>query len=117
MLGLATVLILIFAMLIRSLALARSDIPYIRYYGTTSFLLMLALAADGFFHPIFSNPRAAPLLICFAAIIANYKDIYVSLFPEDDASEDELREEEETYPELAYAHSHNIEGNSEHFSC
>jgi hypothetical protein len=105
LLGLVTVLILIFAMLVRSFALSRSDIPYIRYLGTTSFLLMLALAADGFFHPIFSNPRGAPLLICFAAIIANWQDIYASLCPEDDDFEEENPEEleeEEAYPELTY---------------
>ena len=116
-LGLATVLVMIFAMLIRSLALARSDIPYIRYYGTTSFLLMLALAADGFFHPIFSNPRGAPLLICFAAIIANWQDIYASLGSEDDIPEEEqCDEEEEPNPELAYAHSYDVEGDTEHFT-
>jgi hypothetical protein len=105
LLGLTTVLILIFAILVRSFALSRCDIPYMRYYGTTSFLLMLALTADGFFHPIFSNPRGAPLLICFAAIIANWQDIYASLCPEDDDLEEENPEEleEETYPELTYA--------------
>jgi hypothetical protein len=56
---------------------------------------MIALAADGFFHPIFSNPRAAPLLICFAAIMANWQDIYVS-FPQ----EQDVLEESEAYPEL-----------------
>ncbi|MBN1806889.1 MAG: O-antigen ligase family protein [Sedimentisphaerales bacterium] len=101
-LGLATVLLLIFAMLVRSFALARSDIPYIRYYGTTSFLLMLALAADGFFHPIFSNPRGAPVLICFAAIIANWQDINASLYPEEDAYKQE-NPAEEIHPEFAYA--------------
>ncbi|MHC4586040.1 MAG: O-antigen ligase family protein, partial [Planctomycetota bacterium] len=104
LIGLATVLILIFAILIRSFALARSDIPYIRYYGTTSFLLMLALTADGFFHPIFSNPRGAPLLICFAAIIANWQDIYASLYQqEDDVPEEDSHTEEEPCPELTYA--------------
>ncbi|MCP4607227.1 MAG: hypothetical protein GY845_00740 [Planctomycetes bacterium] len=106
LLGLVTVLILIFAILVRSFALSRSDIPYMRYYGTTSFLLMLALAADGFFHPIFSNPRGAPLLICFAAIIANWQDIYASLYQEDDVPEEDNIEdgieEEEPYPELTY---------------
>lgn len=64
---------------------------------------MLALTADGFFHPIFSNPRGAPLLICFAAIIANWQDIYASLCPEDDVPEEEDSfEEEEAYPELTY---------------
>jgi len=103
LLGLVTVLILIFAILVRSFALSRIDIPYMRYYGTTSFLLMLALTADGFFHPIFSNPRGAPLLICFAAIIANWQDIYASLCPEDDDLEEEDSfEEEEACPELTY---------------
>ncbi|MBW7988969.1 MAG: hypothetical protein FVQ84_02960 [Planctomycetes bacterium] len=103
LLGLVTVLILIFAILARSFALSRSDIPYMRYYGTTSFLLMLALTADGFFHPIFSNPRAAPLLICFAAIIANWQDIYASLYQEDDVPEEDSYTEEEPCPELTYA--------------
>jgi len=118
LLGLVTVLILIFAILVRSFALSGSDIPYMRYYGTTSFLLMLALTADGFFHPIFSNPRAAPLLICFAAIIANWQDIYISLYQQEDVpEEEEIFEEEELYPELTYAHSDkNIEGNPEHFT-
>jgi len=95
--GLITVLILMFAILVRSFALSRSDVPYMRYYGVTSFLLMMALAADGFFHPIFSNPRAAPLLICFAAIMANWQDIYVSFY-----QEEEVLEESEAYPELLY---------------
>jgi len=103
LLGLVSVLILIFAILVRSFALSRCDVPYMRYYGTTSFLLMLALAADGFFHPIFSNPRGAPLLICFAAIIANWRDIYASLCQEDYILEEEEDfEEEESYPELTY---------------
>jgi hypothetical protein len=103
LLGLVTVLILIFAILVRSFALSRCDVPYMRYYGTTSFLLMLALAADGFFHPIFSNPRGAPLLICFAAIIANWRDVHASLCQEDYILEEEEEfEEEESYPELTY---------------
>lgn len=97
LLGLVTVLILIFAVLVRSFALSRSDVPYMQYYGATSFLLMIALAADGFFHPIFSNPRAAPLLICFAAIIANWQDIYLSF-----NQETEILEESDEYHEIIY---------------
>jgi len=82
LIGLFTVLILLLAALVRSLALSRIDIPYMRYYGVTCFLLMIALAADGFFHPIFSNPRGASLLICFAAILANWQDIYLSFYQE-----------------------------------
>jgi len=117
LLGLVTVLILIFAVLVRSFALSGSDIPYMRYYGATCFLLMIGLAADGFFHPIFSNPRGAPLLICFAAITANWQDISASLYQEDDIPEEESFEEEEPYPELTYAHTdNNIESNPEYFT-
>jgi hypothetical protein len=42
-------------------------------------------------------------LICFAAIIANWQDIYASLCPEDDDLEEEDSfEEEEACPELTY---------------
>ena len=77
---------------------------------------MLALTADGFFHPIFSNPRGAPFLICFAAIIANWQDINASLCSEEDVYE-QKNTEEEIHPELAYAHTGiNDEGDSEHFT-
>jgi len=82
LIGLATVLVLLLAALVRSFALSKSDIPHMRYYGATCFLLMIALAADGFFHPIFSNPRGASLLICFAAILANWQEIYLSFYQE-----------------------------------
>jgi len=97
LLGLVTVLILIFAVLVRSFALSRSDVPYLRYYGATCFLLMIALTADGFFHPIFSNPRAAPLLICFAAIIANWQDIYLNF-----DQETEVLQESDEHHEVIY---------------
>jgi len=95
LIGLITVLILFFGCLWRSFALARSNIPYLDYFGITSFLLIIALAADGFFHPIFSHYRAASLLICFAAITANWPDIYLSITDETAA----IEQEEE--PELA----------------
>jgi hypothetical protein len=82
LIGLATVSILMFACIRRSLILSRSDVPFLKYYGVTCFLLIIALAADGVFHPIFSHPRGASLLICFAAIIANWQDIYQSLYQE-----------------------------------
>jgi O-antigen ligase len=95
LIGLTAVLILFFACLWRSFILARSNIPYLDYFGITSFLLLIALAADGFFHPIFSHYRAASLLICFAAITANWPDIYQSITGETAA----IEQEEE--PELA----------------
>jgi len=82
LIGLATVLVLLLAALVRSFALSRSDVPYMRYYGATCFLLMIALAADGVFHPIFSNPRGASLLICFVIIMANWQDIHLSFYQE-----------------------------------
>jgi len=93
LIGLVTVLVLLLAMLVRSLALSKSDIPYMQYYGTTCFLLMIALAADGVFHPIFSNPRGASLLICFAAILANWQDIYLSFYQEQEVLEEAAEED------------------------
>ncbi|MBN1972689.1 MAG: O-antigen ligase family protein [Sedimentisphaerales bacterium] len=82
LIGLIGVLVLLAASLFRSFVLARSEIPFLRYLGTTFFLLTIALAADGVFHPIFSHYRGASLLICFAAVTANWRDIYVSLIEE-----------------------------------
>ena len=82
LIGLITLIVLIFACLWRSFTLARSDIPYLRYYGVTCFLLIIALAADGLFHPILSHHRGASLLICFGAIMANWQYIYLSLYQE-----------------------------------
>ena len=98
LIGLITVMRLFFACLWRSFALARSNIPYLDYFGITSFLLLIALAADGFFHPIFSHYRAASMLICFAAITANWQDIYLSITGEP------AYLPEETEPELAWGY-------------
>ena len=95
LIGLVAVLILFFACLWRSFVLARSNIPYLDYFGITSFLLIIALAADGFFHPILSHYRAASLLVCFAAITANWPDIYLSITGET------IAVEQEEEPELA----------------
>jgi O-antigen ligase len=93
LIGLFMVIVLILACLWRSFMLARSDIVYLRYIGTTSFLLIIALAADGVFHPIFSHYRGASILICFAAILANWRDIYMSLTEETQVCEEEIEEE------------------------
>jgi hypothetical protein len=100
LIGLMTVLILFFACLWRSFALARSDIPFLRYIGAAIFLLITALAADGFFHPIFSHYRAASLLICFAAILANWQQIYISLTQEQEYNQEP--EQTEDLPALSY---------------
>ena len=107
--GLVMVIVLILACLWRSFMLARSDILYLRYIGTTSFLLIIALAADGIFHPIFSHYRGASIPICFAAIVANWRDIYMSLTEETQVYADEVGTESiEDYdsnyglPQIAY---------------
>jgi hypothetical protein len=79
LMGLVTVIILFIACLFRSFMLARSEITFLQYLGTTFFLLTIALAADGVFHPIFSHYRGASLLICFVAVTANWRDIYMSI--------------------------------------
>ena len=107
--GLVMVIVLILACLWRSFMLARSDILYLRYIGTTSFLLIIAMAADGIFHPIFSHYRGASIPICFAAIVANWRDIYMSLTEETQVYADEVGTESiEDYdsnygfPQIAY---------------
>ena len=82
LIGLFAVMFLFAASLFRSFCLARSEIPFLQYLGTTFFLLTIALAADGVFHPVYSHYRAAALLISFVAITANWRDIYASLVEE-----------------------------------
>ncbi len=89
LIGLFTVLILFIAILFRSFILARSEIPCLQYLGTTFFLLTIALAADGVFHPVFSHYRGASLLISFVAVTANWRDIYMSLVEEQEIFSEE----------------------------
>ncbi|MBN2590097.1 MAG: O-antigen ligase family protein [Sedimentisphaerales bacterium] len=83
LIGLFAAMFLFAASLFRSFVLARSEIPFLQYLGTTFFLLTIALAADGVFHPVYSHYRAAALLISFVAITANWRDIYTSLTEEE----------------------------------
>ncbi len=70
----------------RSFILTKNEIPQIRCYAITTFLLFISLMAEGLFHPIFSNSRAASILICFAVIIANWQYIYYDFYEWQDAS-------------------------------
>jgi hypothetical protein len=97
LIGLVAMIILMLSCLAQSFTLSRSDVPYLRSYGITCFLLMASLMADGFFHPIFSNHRGASLLICFTAIIANWRDIYQSFYQEPEVLQ------VDAYQDLAYA--------------
>ena len=104
LIGLFAAMFLYAASLFRSFALARSEIPLLRYLGTTFFLLTIALAADGVFHPVYSHYRAAALLISFAAITANWRDIYTSIAQEQEmlSCEPYLEFEEEYDPEISF---------------
>lgn len=82
LLGLIAAFALFAACLFRNFILARSYVPFLQNLGTTFFLLTIALAADGVFHPIFSHYRGASLLISFVAVTANWRDIYMSLIEE-----------------------------------
>jgi hypothetical protein len=101
LLGLISVLALFVACLFRNFILARSEIPFLRYLGTAFFLLTIALAADGVFHPIYSHYRGASLLICFVTVTANWRDIYMSIVEE----QEELLEE----PDLEYEEDYDSE--------
>jgi len=98
LIGLSAILVMLLAGLLLSYGLARCEMPYLRRYGVTCFLLLIALAADGVFHPIFSNPRGASMLICFVAVLANWRDIWESLAIEWETA----TAAEVSYPELAY---------------
>jgi len=87
--GLITVIVIMLTCLWRSFVLSRCQNKYLQYYGTTCFLLMMSLMAEGFFHPIFSHRRGASLLICFVAIMANWQDIYQSLCSEEEYLQDD----------------------------
>ncbi len=89
LIGLFSILFLFTAILFRSFILARSEIPQLQYMGTTFFLLTVALVADGVFHPIFSHYRGSSLLISFVAVIANWRDIYMSLVENQEILSDE----------------------------
>lgn len=106
LIGLFAILFLFAAILFRSFALARSEIPSLQYIGTTLFLLTIALAADGIFHPIFSHYRGSSLLISFVAVAANWRDIYMSLAEDEEMlSEDTDFELPEKYePDYDFPH-------------
>ncbi|MCK4788562.1 MAG: hypothetical protein KAV87_32775, partial [Desulfobacteraceae bacterium] len=82
LIGLFTMIIMLLACSWRGFRLARSDIPYLQYYGSTVFLLTTALFAQGVFSPNFLLNRAGSLLICFVAIVANWQSIYESIYEE-----------------------------------
>jgi hypothetical protein len=104
LIGLFTVLVLFASILFRSFALARSQIPSLQYLGTSFFLLTIALVADGVFHPIFSHYRGASLLICYVAITANWRDIYMSIISEQEmlSKEPDLEFDEEYESEYGF---------------
>ena len=73
LIGFVAVTVMLLACLWRSFTLSRSHIPQIQRYGTMLFLLTTAFVTDGFFHPVLSHVRAASVIVCFFAIIANWR--------------------------------------------
>lgn len=77
--GLTAALIMWLAAIKSSFGLSRDAPAMAQFIGVACFLLLVSVMADGVFHPIFSNPRGAPMLICFVTIIANRHEIKWSL--------------------------------------
>ena len=82
LIGLIAVTLVYFGVILRGLALSRSEIPQLRCYGVTCLLLYVSLMAEGVFHPILSNVRGAALLVCFIGIMANWQHIHKSFYEE-----------------------------------
>lgn len=80
LIGLAAVLVMHASTAAITLKLSRSDLPHLRFLGVTAFLLIVTLAAEGLFHPTFSNPRAAAFLVCFVVLAANWERMYLSIY-------------------------------------
>jgi len=78
--GLVSILILMIATLRRSWIMMRTDNRQLQFIGTTCFLVMIASAAEGIFHPIFSHQRGAALLICFVSIMANWELLFHGIY-------------------------------------
>ncbi|MGQ9662699.1 MAG: hypothetical protein ACUVWX_10255, partial [Kiritimatiellia bacterium] len=76
--GLGAVLVMHASTAAITLRLTRSNLPHLRCLGVMGFLLIVTLAAEGLFHPTFSNPRAAALLVCFVVLAANWEKIHLS---------------------------------------
>jgi hypothetical protein len=75
LIGLVAIFSAFFACLWRSYLLSRSDSKMIFYLGSTCFLVLISLMAQGVFHPILSHMRAATFIIPLFAIIGNWQSI------------------------------------------
>lgn len=78
-LGLATYLIAMAIGLRLSFRMSRAPAKLVQCYGVTCFLLIIALLAEGVFHPILSHTRAASVFVCFLVIVANWVQLYNSI--------------------------------------
>jgi len=77
--GLLVFLIMMYAGFSMSLRISRNTSGLMQFYGVTSFLLIMALLAEGVFHPILSHTRAASIFVCFLVIMANWAELNYSI--------------------------------------
>lgn len=70
-----------------SFRLSRVTTGLMQFYGVTCFLLIIALLAEGVFHPILSHTRAASVFVCFLVIMANWVQLNESIEQEQDLVE------------------------------
>lgn len=84
LIGLFLSIFLPLACICRGFVLSRCPIPQLQCYGIIVFAMMMSLMAEAVFHPTLSNERAAPIIICFAVILANWQHIYNSVLPQYD---------------------------------
>lgn len=75
LIGLITVIIIVFASLKSGFFLSRQSVLYMRLYGVTCFLVIVSVMAEGLFHPILSHERGASVVVCFFVILANRRII------------------------------------------
>jgi len=78
LLGLFVFLLTMYFGFSMSLRISRNSSGLMQFYGVTSFLLIMALLAEGVFHPVLSHTRAASIFVCFLVITANWAEIHYS---------------------------------------
>jgi O-Antigen ligase len=91
--GFIALIIMLFACLKTGFEMARSNIPYLSYYGTLAFLFTATIIACSVFVPTFLHDRSGPFFICPFVIIANRYIIESNLQDENFYTEDTVNDE------------------------
>ena len=68
--------------LFRSFQMSRSDTPSLCFFGTTMFLLIIALLLNGMLHPILVAPRTGAMAGAYLALVGNWQSIWNSVYAE-----------------------------------